>query len=103
LEDLKISSSFCAFVPSAYYVHWSDFGWFWMQMWCTLENQCVYTPIKYTKFQVPMHLQFCVSNITWKNTVTLLFCSSTIDRLEQGSIWTMWRPLALNFNLSSYI
>ncbi len=78
LEDLKISSSFCAFVPSAYYVHWSDFGWFWMQMWCTLENQCVYTPIQYTKFQVPMHLQFCVSNITWKNAVTLLFCSSTI-------------------------
>jgi hypothetical protein len=29
-----------------------------------IENQCVSTPIQYTKFQVPMHLQFCVSNIT---------------------------------------
>jgi len=25
-----------------------------------------------------VHLQFCVSNITWKNSVTLLFCSHTI-------------------------
>jgi hypothetical protein len=52
-----------------------------------LENQCVPTPIWCIEFQIPMHLQFCVSNITWKNRVTLLFCSCTITiDLNKGSI-----------------
>jgi hypothetical protein len=56
LEDLNISSSFCAFVPSVYYVHCFVFGWFWMQMRHKLENQCVLTPIWYIESQVPMNL-----------------------------------------------
>jgi len=101
LEFLKISSSFFSFFLSAYYVYCSIFGWFWMQMKHKSENQCVPTPIQYIEFQVLMHLQFCVSDIMWKNYIVLFLYHR--DKLLQGLIWTMWRALTSIFNLGSYI
>jgi hypothetical protein len=98
LEYLKISSSFFS---SAYYVHCFVFGWFWMQMRHKLENQWVPTPIQYIEFQVSMQLQFCVLDIMWKNSIVLFLYHC--DRLQQGSIWIMWRALTSIFNLGSYI
>jgi hypothetical protein len=64
LEDLKISSSFCAFVPSAYYVHALTLVDFECRCGANWKINVFQFPSSTLSSKFQCIFQFCVSNIT---------------------------------------